>query len=131
MKKSYKDYIFKLREYLEIFVTASSIVSITVILLNIIKLITLSSSLLPLPLILAGLYLATKFIPMGVTAIKKQLLRRNVESMTEDEIKELEDMKTIIDDKCSSIKSRTPRTTLTEPISTYTDNRGNIFVKKC
>jgi len=115
MKKSYKDYLFKIRELLEIFATTSSIATATVIVLQILKIITVTSLLLPLPLVIAGLYLAVKILPIGVKTIKKQLLKRTNESMTEEEILELEELKSIIDDKCTTFRG----SSRTEPISNF------------
>lgn len=109
--------LIKVRELLDVLSTAGSIATACMVVLQIAQILSLSSTFLPIPIIAAGIYIAVKFIPVGIKTIKKQLLKRDIESLTDDEIKELEELKSIIDEKCTTIRN-TPRTAFSEPITT-------------
>lgn len=131
--------LIKIRELLDIMSTAGAVSTAVMVVLQIAKILSLSSTLLPIPIIAGCIYIALKFIPMGIKTIKKQLLKRDIESLTEDEIKELEELKSIIDEKCTTIRN-TPRTSVSEPItnshttttlpSVYQDNEGREYVRQ-
>jgi ABC-type bacteriocin/lantibiotic exporter with double-glycine peptidase domain len=133
--KKYKDMLYKIRELLDIMSTAGAVSTAVMVVLQIAKIMTLSSTLLPIPIIAGCIYIALKFIPIGIKTIKKQLLKRDIESLTEEEKKELEDLKSIIDEKCTTIRNNTPRTTVSEPITTntlpsvYEDNEGREYIR--
>ena len=138
MTKTYKDYIYTAKEIVEHLATASAVASAIVIGLKIIGLVTSASAILPLPLIGALFYLLSKVLPVGLSKLKKQILQKDIEKMTELEKEELEELKSIIDDKCSTLH-QSARSHRTEPISmtnslppcsVYIDREGHEYIRK-
>lgn len=114
-----KDKLMKIREVLDSLQTAFTISSVTIIVLQILNVISISATVIPLPIVLGVLYLLVKCIPVSISSIKKLLKNKNFD-LTEEEIKDLTDIQTIINDKCTTINGQ--MTNRSEPISQNTDN---------
>lgn len=73
---------------------------------------------LPIPIIAIVAYLIVAKLPDAISKIKNEIALRNMDNLTEQQEKDLEELKNIIDDKLSVIlTSRTHNTTQSEPTS--------------
>ena len=101
-----KDTIYKIREFIEIIGTASSIFGGVVVALQIMNQIQITASYIPLPIVIVACYLLLKFLPIGVGQIKKLIENKNFDNITPQEAEYFDEIKTIIDDRHSYITGR-------------------------
>lgn len=131
-----KDKIMKIREVFDNLQTAFTISSITIIVLQILDVIKLSNTIIPLPILFGCLYLLIKCIPISLLTIKKQLLNKDFNKITDEEKKDFDEIVSVITDKCTTIHGQI--SCRTEPISqidnvvpsVYVDSNGIEYVKR-
>lgn len=124
------------KEIVQTISTASSIMVATTMILEIFQYINaINKSFLPLPIVAVICYIVGRFLPTGISQIKKlveQTIQRD--TFTEAELKELNEIKAIIDGKVNHVLE----TSRNEPVSENTiveipvfiDEDGNEYVRR-
>ena len=125
IKTKVKLFLQNKRDIIEFIATISSISSAASIILVVAKIITISATwIIPFPVLLIICYCLLKFIPIGYEKIKAMVQ----EHVTDES--QLNELKSIIDDKVSTLHEPTNTTTARTSHTVYVDNHLNEYVRR-
>jgi hypothetical protein len=122
---AWKEKLAIAKEVIQTISTASSVMVATSLILDILKYIDIvNKHFLPVPILVVILYIVLKFLPTGISQIKKELKQSiNKDTFSESEMKELLELKQIIEQKTQV------EVMANEPI-VFVDDNGNEYVQR-
>ena len=104
-----------IKEYCKLISNGCALGTSLIVILNIVKVYGVVISLpwfLPIPLIAIICYIIASKLPDGIERIKKELEKHNIADLTEEDQKSLDELRSVVDDKCSVCMTSRTETTL-------------------